>query len=52
MKIIITLPHPRNPLVAAAKFRRAGTHRKAGASQRQQTARRLRRELIEMKHIP
>ena len=52
MKIVITLPRPRNPLVAAAKFRHAGMHRKAGASRRQQTARRLRRELTEMKHVP
>jgi hypothetical protein len=52
MKITITLPRPRNPLIAAAKFRRAGMHRKARQSQRQQTARCLRRELTEMKHIP
>ena len=52
MKIAVTLPRPRNPMVVAAKFRHAGMHRKAEASQRQCTARCLRRELTAMKHIP
>jgi hypothetical protein len=52
MKIAVTLPRPRNPLVGAAKFRRAGAHREVAASRRQHAARSLRRELTEMKHIP
>ena len=52
MKIAITLPRRRNPLVAAAMFRRAGAHRQTGPSRRQDTARAVRRELNEMKHIP
>jgi hypothetical protein len=52
MKIAHSLPRPRNLLVCAAKFRRAGAHRKAAASRRQHAARSLRRELAEMKHIP
>jgi hypothetical protein len=52
MKIVITLPRPRNPLVAAAKFRRAGMHRPSERSQRQHAADALRRELNPMKHIP
>ena len=52
MKFSICLPRPRNPLVAAAMFRRAGMHRPNGSSQRQHAARALRRELKEMKHIP
>ncbi len=52
MKITITLPRPRNPLVAVAKFRRAGMHRSSGSSRRQHAARALRRELNGMKHIP
>ncbi len=43
----ITVPHrpPRNPLVAAAHFRRAGSHRPGGRTQRQQGGRSLMREL-------
>jgi hypothetical protein len=52
MKIAISLPRPRNPLVAAAKFRRAGAHRRSGPSERQDMARALRRALNEVKHIP
>ena len=36
---------PRNPLVAPAHFRRAGSHRPGGGALRQQAARVLRREL-------
>jgi hypothetical protein len=36
---------PRNPLVAAAHLRRAGSHRARGGALRQQTGRTLRREL-------
>jgi hypothetical protein len=36
---------PRNPLVAPALQRKAGTHRKSGKSERQAQQRALRREL-------
>jgi hypothetical protein len=52
MKFVIHMTRPRNPLVAAAMFRRAGTHRPSGPSRRQHAASALRRELKEMKHIP
>jgi hypothetical protein len=55
MKIIVTTPKPRNPLVAAAHFRRAGTHRRRGGALRQESGRVLRRELDQLskpKHIP
>jgi hypothetical protein len=52
MKIAITPPRRRNPLVAAAMFRRAGAHRRTGPSRRQDMARAIQRELNEMKHIP
>lgn len=48
MKMTIALSKtskPRNPLVAAAHFRRAGSHRSRGGALRQQTGRTLRREL-------
>ena len=44
----ITLPttaKPRNPLVAAARRRSAGSHRASNASQRQRAAMALKREL-------
>ena len=52
MKIEITPPRPRNPLIAPARFRRAGAHRPNGRTERQCAARALRRQLDEMKHIP
>ena len=52
MKIIVTTRKPRNPLVAPMHFRRAGTHRPRGGSQRQTAGRSLRRELDHMKHSP
>ena len=52
MKIEIHLPRPRNPLIVAARFRRAGSHRPNGRTERQCAARALRRQLSEMKHIP
>jgi len=52
MKISIAMPRIRNPLVAAARFRRAGTHRVDERSRRQHAARALRHELKQMKHIP
>jgi hypothetical protein len=44
-------PH-RNPLVALARFRKAGSHRMLGGSQRQQAARALQREMERMKQSP
>ena len=43
--ITVTAPKPRNPLVAASRMRRAGSHRGSGATLRQQSQRTLKREL-------
>lgn len=48
MKFTITASKPRNPLVAAAHMRRAGTHRPRGGAVRQQVGRTLRRELDQL----
>lgn len=45
MKITVTAPKPRNPLVAAALRRQAGTHRRSAGAQRQHASMSLRREL-------
>jgi len=47
MTQIFALPRrkPRNPLVAAARIRRAGAHRRSASGQRQQAKRQLRAEL-------
>jgi len=42
---------PRNPLVAAARFRRAGVHTPRGSS-RQAAQMRMRKEMQDMKEIP
>ena len=55
MKIKLTIRKPRNPLVAAAHFRRAGTHRPHGGAMRQESGRTLQRELDQLtrlKHSP
>lgn len=55
MKIKLPTRQPRNPLVAAAHFRRAGSHRPHGGSMRQESGRSLRRELDQFsqsKHSP
>ena len=52
MKITLTHRPIRNPLIAAARFRQAGSHRSLGGSQRQQAARALQREVERMKHSP
>lgn len=49
MKIVITLKKPRNPLVAPAHFRRAGSHRPRTVMHRQDGERVLRQELDAMK---
>ena len=43
---------PRNPLVAPAHFRRAGSHRPGPRSQRQQAGRVLKRELAQLSPLP
>jgi hypothetical protein len=53
MKITVDTRKPRNPLIALARCRRAGSHRPGGRSQRQQAGRSLQRELSQMKqHSP
>jgi hypothetical protein len=60
MKITVNTPKPRNPLVALARRRRAGSHRTERSGQRQQASRDLRREIHRalagdtdrMKHSP
>jgi len=52
MKITLNSLKPRNPLVASARFRKAGDHRMARGGQRQESTRALRRELDRMKHSP
>jgi hypothetical protein len=43
--LIVKSPKPRNPLVAAARFRRAGKHGAKAGADRRTGARALRREL-------
>jgi hypothetical protein len=45
MKFVIAPAKPRNPLVAPALRRRAGSHRSSGKALRQQSRQTLRREL-------
>lgn len=52
MKITITSAKPRNPVVAHARFRRAGSHRPGGGASRQQASRQLQREMERLKHSP
>ncbi|MEQ1686426.1 MAG: hypothetical protein ABL916_22480 [Burkholderiaceae bacterium] len=52
MKITVTAHKPRNPIVAHAQFRRAGSHRPGGGASRQQASRLLQRELERLKHSP
>ena len=53
MKLTITALKPRNPLVAPARFRRAGSHQSAGRAMRREAGIALRRELQQMKqHSP
>jgi hypothetical protein len=53
MKITFNTFKPRNPLVAHAQFRRAGSHQPGGRAMRQQAGRSLKRELDQMKqHSP
>jgi hypothetical protein len=52
MKITVKTLKPRNPLVAPAQFRRAGSHRPGSRGQRQEGQRALQRELRQMTHSP
>ena len=45
IKLHVPPPRPRNPLVAAAAQRKAGSHRKSRASERQVGKQALKREL-------
>lgn len=45
IKLHLPPPKPRNPLVAAAAQRKAGSHRKSVASERQSQKSALRKEL-------
>lgn len=48
IKLRVTAPKPRNPLVAAAAQRKAGSHRKTNSAQRQAEKARLKRQLKEL----
>jgi hypothetical protein len=52
MKPIVKNPKPRNPFVAAALRRVAGSHRMGNSAQRQQAQQSLRQEVERMKHSP
>jgi hypothetical protein len=53
MKIIVKALKPRNPLVAAARLRRAGSHRPDGRAMRRLGSQSLRRDLDQLKqHSP
>jgi len=47
MKITVKTRKPRNPLVAAAQLRHAGSHRPREGAMRQQARRALQRELVQ-----
>jgi hypothetical protein len=50
MKLIVNTPKPRNPFVAAAMRRSAGSHRAGTSAQRQHNKRELRQELDHARH--
>jgi len=52
MKITLKTLKPRNPLVAAARFRRAGAHRPDSGQARRAGRREMRQELERMKASP
>ena len=51
-KITLERLKPRNPLVAAALFRRAGSHRTERRTERRKAEQALRAELKHVKHGP
>lgn len=52
MKIVLPMRRPRNPLVAAALTRKAGSHRPSQAAQRQRQHRATRRAIEDMTRSP
>jgi hypothetical protein len=52
MKIVVNTLKPRNPLVALARFRRAGSHADRRRSARRQVAREMRFEMKQMQNSP
>ena len=52
MKFTVKTIKPRNPLVAASRMRRAGSHRPSPAACRQQAARELRLETERLRPSP
>lgn len=48
IKLRLTQPKPRNPLVAAAAQRKAGSHRKSRSAQRQAQKATLKKELKDL----
>ncbi len=52
MTFTLTPRKPRNPIVAPAHFRRAGSHQAGGRSQRQEGRRQVRREIEQLRRSP
>ena len=48
MKLRVTAPKPRNPLVVPAAQRKAGSHRKSAASERQASKQQLKKQLKDL----
>jgi hypothetical protein len=48
MKLRVVAPKPRNPLVVPAAQRKAGSHRKSAAAERQADKQRLKKQLKEL----
>jgi hypothetical protein len=48
IKLRMTAPKPRNPLVAAAAQRKAGSHRKSRSAERQQDKAQLKKQLKDL----
>jgi hypothetical protein len=48
IKLRVTAPKPRNPLVAAAAQRKAGSHRKTRSAERQQEKAALKKQLKDL----
>lgn len=48
IKLRVTAPKPRNPLVAAAARRKAGSHRKSRSGERQAGEQQLKKQLREL----
>ena len=52
IQFTVTLRKPRNPMVAAAKFRSAGSHQASAGAMRQGNNQLLRRELDQLERRP